>query len=179
MGQLTSSYRHNLGNLTRFGGRDTKAQFWPWAITVSLVAYGSAMMTMGTAMLDAFLGTMRAGKDGNLAQAVADLGWLWMPLALIATTAVALLAASVTRRLHDIGWRGGWGLLPVPFLGVGIAHTRNGFRHAAAASGAEPPLSAFVSPFLFYLTLIALIIVLARRGQAEGNRFGPPAPTSR
>jgi uncharacterized membrane protein YhaH (DUF805 family) len=177
LARLTSSYRHNLGNLARFAGRDTKTQFWPWAITVFLIAYGSSIVIMGTAMAEATFTTMRAARgeipSAKAAQAVSDLGWLWKPLALIATAAVILLAASVARRLHDVGWRAGWGVVPLPFLAASIAYTSAGFRYAASESEPEPPISAIVSAPLFYITLIALIVVLARKGQIESNRFGP------
>jgi uncharacterized membrane protein YhaH (DUF805 family) len=86
-----------------------------------------------------------------------------------------LLAGSVARRLHDIGWRGAWGLVPLPFLATSIAYTGAGFRFAAGEDLAEPPVAAFLSAPLFYITLIGLAILLARKGLSEANRFGPLA----
>jgi uncharacterized membrane protein YhaH (DUF805 family) len=179
LAHLISSYRHNLGNLIRFSGRDTNAQFWPWAISVFLAAFGASFVTMAAALAEATIMTMRGAQGevpmANAGRLVTDLGWLWKPLALSATAAVILLGASVTRRLHDIGWRGFWGLAPLPFLALGIAYTPEGFRHAAAVPGPPPPIGAIVSPPLFYITLIVLIVILTREGKIESNRFGPPA----
>ena len=134
---------------------------------------------MAVAMTGAMKVTMKAARGEvptqEAARATAHLGWLWMSLALLATSAVLLLAGSVARRLHDIGWRGAWGAVPLPFLAVSIAYTGTGFRHAAGEDLSEPPIVAMLSPPLFYITLIALAILLARKGLLEDNRFGPPA----
>jgi uncharacterized membrane protein YhaH (DUF805 family) len=88
---------------------------------------------------------------------------------------VVMLAASVVRRLHDTGRSGLWGLMPVPFLAIGIAafaRIRSSFHSAEDLLDAYFPL--LMANNFAYLALLGLLIyLLARPGSRGPNRFGP------
>lgn len=90
------------------------------------------------------------------------------------SVAVFLLAAATTRRLHDSGRRGYWGLLPLPFLVVGISV----FPRLAAGGDAVSAglfLALFVNNLVYLGTLVLLVVLLTQRSNTGGDRFGPPA----
>jgi uncharacterized membrane protein YhaH (DUF805 family) len=88
---------------------------------------------------------------------------------------VGLLAAAVSRRLHDSGRRAYWGLMPLPFLLFGLT-AFPAMMTQMTASG-EPDLSLFFLLFfnnlLYMVALVSLIVFLALRGTTGPNRFGP------
>ena len=92
----------------------------------------------------------------------------------VSLVVVALLAAAVTRRLHDSGKRGWWGLVPLPFLASGLL-----LMPQLIANG-EPDLGLFALLFannlVYIASLIVLVVMLAARGNPHDNRFGPPPP---
>jgi uncharacterized membrane protein YhaH (DUF805 family) len=94
--------------------------------------------------------------------------------------AVLLLAAAVTRRLHDRGRRGWWGLAPLPFLVVGMTVFPRLFKTTLAGEMTPDSMRLFGLMFannLLYLGSLGLLIfLLAGASQPNANRFGPPAP---
>ena len=192
MANIIASVRHNLGRLTRFSGRDTQEQFWPWAILVFLLGQITGFLVMALPIASAMermsqvMGTRAEGSssrtspapdpelfDQTFAELTADLSGLWLPFGLVNALAVALLAASVVRRLHDQGRSGFWGLLPLPFMAVSVAGTFIGFQYAGGRrepSGAESLV--FLAPLLFWLTMIVLVLLLLGKGDNGPNRFG-------
>ena len=89
-----------------------------------------------------------------------------------------LVAASATRRLHDCNKSGYWGLIPLPFFGLGFALMPRLF----ATWPPTPDFTLFSWLFVINLlqltALITLIVFLAQRGSAGANRYGgvPGAP---
>lgn len=191
MAYIVASVRHNLGRLTRFSGRDTQAQFWPWAILVFLLGQMTGFLVMALPMASAMermarvMGTRADGVpsrssptpdaelfDQTMAEITDDLSGLWLPFAIVNTLAVALLAASVVRRLHDQGRSSFWGLLPLPFMAVSVAGTPIGFQYAGGQrelSGAESLV--FLAPPLFWLAVVVLVLLLLGKGDNGPNRF--------
>jgi uncharacterized membrane protein YhaH (DUF805 family) len=86
---------------------------------------------------------------------------------------VVLVAAAVTRRLHDRGMHGYWGLMPLPFMAFGLAAMPKIF----ATWPYNPNFTLFILLFLnnlfSFAALILLIVLLAQRSSARANRFGP------
>ncbi len=88
---------------------------------------------------------------------------------------VILIASAVVRRLHDTGRRGGWALMPLPFLVTG-------FPLMATIVGADDMepfgpgsiMLLFANNMIYLGTLLALIIMLAQRGQPGANAYGDP-----
>jgi uncharacterized membrane protein YhaH (DUF805 family) len=91
---------------------------------------------------------------------------------------VALLAAAVTRRLHDSGRRGFWGLPPVIFLAVGLSLFPRIFQNMLSGQMTPDTLKVFGLMFannmLYLASLGLLVFLLVRPGQLSENRFGPP-----
>lgn len=180
----------NLARLTRFGGRQTRATFWPYSGLV--VGLSVAIMFAGMfSEMFASVGRMeefaRANPDqatvtrgpgsysitveGHHPELMPDMSVISVALGLAFAVAIVLLAAAVTRRLHDTGKPGFWGLLPVPFIITSTVVMQRLF------SAAEPDMGMFglmfLSNALYMLALLALVVLLAQPTQAGANRFGP------
>ncbi|MBS0254467.1 MAG: DUF805 domain-containing protein [Proteobacteria bacterium] len=185
-----------LRGLWRFSGRDSRQQFWPWVGFVLVCD----MVLAAAAILPAMFGTMArlqayaaAHPDevtvesspggtsisvhGPVPGLMPDIHGFMVTNAFATVASVLLLAAAVTRRLHDTGRRGWWGLLPLPPLGVGLAVFPR-FFDAMASGGQAPDLRLFGLLSLNNLTYIILLGLLAalclRPGDPLPNRFGEP-----
>lgn len=191
MSEFLTAVRRNLGAIARFSGRTSRGQFWPYA-----------GMILGLMLLGIFAVTLieiapTIGKTINYVETHADQGRIvrtstsvsvqiygyhpeLMPdfgglaggVAAVLVPTVLLLAAAVSRRLHDVGWPAWVGLAPLPFLGFGLW----AFPHLAASFEKGPDLTLFLMLFannLAYLaTLGGLALLLSRPGTPEQNRHG-------
>jgi len=156
---MIAEFQRGLARTTRFSGREAPAAFWPYAFVVLVLA----LLAIGACL--ALLARLESGPD------FAGLS-LWLGIA--AVLVVALLAAAVTRRLHDLDETGLWGLMPLPFLAIDIV----GFPRALsyfAQQIADPWLFAglFANNILYLATLGALLAMLSRDGVPGPNRHGP------
>jgi len=85
---------------------------------------------------------------------------------------VGLLAAAVARRLHDRGFSGYWGLMPLPF--VAYCSSKMLLLNSQFETG-QPDMRLVFSisaSFLLYSAVIWLVVLLARRSALGPNRFG-------
>lgn len=155
--------------LTRFGGRDSRGQFWPYAgvVTALYLALGPAVLSP---LIFPIVAVETPGTDAEFLNGVRRflLANLMMFVLL-----VALFAAAVTRRLHDSGRSGVWGLLPLPFaIYSGVMFV----RLISQFMGGEPDpalfFSVFASNMLYLAALAALIVMLALRSTPGQNRYG-------
>ncbi len=124
--------RYNLFNLANFRGRETRAQFWPYVVFVIVLATIGMSLVMVPSMIAEMtrlqrfaaehpeLATIQSGPgsysisiQGDHPELMPDFGGMMAGMAVVIVVAIALLAAAVTRRLHDRGKPGYWGLLPV------------------------------------------------------------------
>lgn len=141
MSEILASIRRGLGNARRFSGRDTRRQFWPYAIFLFLastaltyVAMIPELMRMMTGIVELVERAQRdqiAGRAGPQAfppELIPDFESTMIWSAVLTGIAIVLLAAAVTRRLHDRGWRGYWGLIPLPFTVLAVALAPRGFE---------------------------------------------------
>jgi uncharacterized membrane protein YhaH (DUF805 family) len=157
--------------LVDFKGREDRASFWPYAAVVyCIMTVGFSAVTMP--MMQS---TMRATSDPATkggTPALPDMGYFFTALMVMTAIAVVLYAAAVVRRLHDGGLSGLWGLMPLPFLLFGIIRMRGFFESFASA---QPDVARFnqifVGNMIYILTLIALIVLLARRSDPAPNRY--------
>jgi uncharacterized membrane protein YhaH (DUF805 family) len=185
---IGASIRHNLAGLVRFGGRETRAEFWPYAIAAFLLSTLAGVVLVASAMADMLVRMQRyllahpeglpppvPGRPVALpAELIPDLSGLRLPFAIVDLLAVLLLAAAVARRLHDRDRTGLWGLLPLPFMAIGLANSDLGMAFARgerALTGLQT-LQMMAGP-VFWLALLALIVLLAGEGTSGSNRFGP------
>ncbi len=116
--------------------------------------------------------------DGSLEALFRD---LVAAIAIISALFVLLIAASVTRRLHDTGWRGIWALVPVVLLLAGFAFmamvlmpnmlSTHGSQ-AAMDLQVRSLMAAMAINAIYLFTLGLLIAQLCRSGTPGPNRFG-------
>jgi len=126
---------YNLANVARFRGRQTRAEFWPYAAFVILLSTLAMALVMVPELVASFermqrfaaehpeLATIESGPGGQSItiqgyhpELMPDFAGLLAAMGTVLAVAVLLLAAAVTRRLHDCGRTGAWGLIPIPFL---------------------------------------------------------------
>jgi uncharacterized membrane protein YhaH (DUF805 family) len=154
---------HNLGDLR---GRDTRAQFWPYAGTV----VGSGMVIGNLVIIPvAVIGILHGAPRASNATT-----WILLGVtAVLIVTTIGLLAAAVTRRLRDRGLSGRWA--GVPALLSLTAIIIFGLLTRSFDDDPSPALFllGFANNVLYLVALIVLVIQLVLPGTAGDNRFGP------
>lgn len=190
MDELLPSIRHNLTRLFQFEGRDTNRQFWPWAILIFIAQMVAGFLLMMPMMANIMTRAIQIGaSDPKLGQpdpeivaaqmesmmqeSFAEFDGLWLPSLILQGVAILLLAAAVTRRLHDRDRSGLWGLMLLPFIVIGIVN-----MPLAADLMAGNPLTALQSISMalgygYWIALLVLVVLLVREGDEGPNRFGP------
>lgn len=186
-----------LRNMARFSGRDTVSQFWIYAGSVIALAMAAWMAAFMPFFADSMARMQRFAAEhpdqaevvtgpgsysmtihGNHPELMPDMAGLMAPLAVITAITVILLAAAVTRRLHDRDKRGYWGAPALIFLAVGMAVMPTFFDSFSkpVAATQEPDMGMFGLLFLnnlLYLgSLAVLVIQLVQNGRRGANRFG-------
>lgn len=187
---IISIVRYNLVNLLNFRGRDARSIFWPYIaflfalfMIINAVVMVSEMVPLIQDMHQYALENPNSATIKQTAthysvtienpppNLMPDMGRFLYLTAAITACMVISMAAAITRRLHDIGKSGAWGLLPVPFLVFGFAMMPQIFQQSA------PDMTWFtailISNMLYIAKIIYLIILLARAGCLDDNRFGP------
>lgn len=158
--------------LLDFKGREDRSSFWPYAVLV----YGLMMVGSFAVMIPTMHAAMRAASDATTQSGTAHLSGVESfitGIMILTVIGIALYAAAVVRRLHDAGLGGFWGLMPLPFLLFGMVAMRGFFQSFASD---QPPDMArfnqiFINNFIYILTILALILLLARRSDPQPNRF--------
>jgi uncharacterized membrane protein YhaH (DUF805 family) len=185
--RILASIRHNLAGLARFSGRDTRGEFWPYAIFLFLLSTAVSIVVAGFIMADMVLRLQRyilahpeglpppvPGRPGLPPELMPDLAALTGPMIASNLLLVALLAAAIVRRLHDRDRTGLWGLMPLPFMVVGMINQEATLALAMGRRTASPAEALmFMTAPLFWISLVALIVLLAGEGTGGPNRFGP------
>jgi len=201
---MMHAIRHGLGNVFRFSERDGRQTFWLYAAFIYLMTQAFGIIAMAPAMGRIFTvsyqqaaraaeaGAAGAGPEvmtpmigENLRLMFSSFSGIMYISFAISLLAVLLLAAAVTRRLHDRDRSGTWGLMPVPFLLIVLVLTLR--LMSALGTGTDAPfdetdasllMMIVLANFLYLALLIWLIVLLAGRGTPGPNRYGPPpAPT--
>ncbi len=188
--RIVESISFNLRNLLNFRGREPRGRFWPYAglvIALTVVAGYMVMLPEFTASLarmqefalahpdQATVETSGGGYSisirGFHPELMPDIGAMVPGLGLVAVAAIVLLAASLTRRLHDRGRTGWWGLLPLPFLAAGLLMIARIFELQTF----DPVLFAvlMVNNLIYLGADLFLVAQLAGERQVGDNRYGP------
>lgn len=187
MGEFIASIRHGFAGLLRFSGRDTRKQFWPYAIFIflasSLLSYLVVLPELAR-MMGGMLRIVAEQGDRPLApheieplfnEIMPNFEIFVLASAVINIGAMMLLTAAVVRRLHDCDRSGLWGVLPLPSFALGFALAPMVLD--AVRNPVEPDMEAVMLPmlnsFLTWGLVIFLIVLLAREGTKGLNRFGP------
>ena len=208
MRKIIAAILYNLRNLTRFSGRDTRAQFWPYALflfivqtivmTFVIIPMMFRMMTVPFEYLHRHPPTvggtlnpveLRGFVQTRIHEVLADTLPTSMITASILTVIFALLiAAAVARRLHDRGKSGYWGVAPLPFAAFSVVATPISFsRNLARAFDGSDLLGGWdalriatsLNGLVYWAALILLIVLLAQRGPPGPNGYGPDPNVSR
>ena len=157
--------------LFQFKGREDRASFWPYAAVV----YG--IMTLGSlvAILPVMSSVSHAAEEAAAQGSNSfppPFGMFFGGMIIVMAFAIALYAAAVARRLHDAGLSALWGLMPLPFLAFSMVKMRSLFESFGSTHHAmDDFIAVAVSNSVYTLTLIALIVLLARRSDPGRNRF--------
>jgi len=182
-----------LRNILRFSGRDTLSQFWPYTgvvIGAVIVEWGALfipMMATTMANMQKFAaehpdqadvttgpGSYSIQIHGNHPELMPDFSGLASAMLLLSILSIILLAAAVTRRLHDRGKRGYWAL-PVPiFLASGIMGMMMLFTRFATTEVPDMRLFGvvFLNNILYLASLALLLVQLVQDGTRGPNRYG-------
>lgn len=188
---MMNSIRRGYSNLWQFSGRDTRAQFWPFAL-LQIIAALAIWLPFFLTDLFASMEEMRAFAEANPDKATIidepgrysitihdpppglgpDFQSLLVPLFIIVPVLVFLLAAAVARRLHDAG-RPGWvGAIPAILFFVAGTAMWNVFGDAV---GADFDIAGFFAVFFLNLaynvSLIVLLIFLCMPTKTKSNRY--------
>jgi len=190
---MLTAIGHNLTRVARFSGRDSRVQFWPYAVALFGLAVAGMTMVFLPVMRDSMMRMQRFAAEhpgqahieqgpghysitieGYHPELMPDLSGASYAFAVVVALFVLLVAASVARRLHDRDKSGLWGLLPLPFLAASFALFPVLSRSFSAS---EPDFGLFGLLFLnnlLYLAVLGyLILLLIGQGTPGPNRFGP------
>lgn len=159
--------------LADFKGRDRRSQFWPFAGVVCAVWF--VLQGVGGNLV--MFTVMASGDEANF------------PIAFFGTMAfgvlilTCLLAAAVSRRLHDRGLSGLWALIPLGLLLTMMAGFGVLFQSFWEEAPTDDPsadmsfvfgfLGVMVGNLLYMASLVTLIVFLCLKGKAGPNRYGP------
>ena len=177
MTSFAGAIGHGLRHLVNFRGRDTRSQFWFYVLGLFIAQQAVTAMVV-TPLVSGLVGPFAADATPPDSTTVA----IWIRHVMLAAVfvpvvAVGLLAAAVTRRLHDRALSGWWGAMPLPFLAFGTVAIRRFMT--AGLSPAQPDLRLFgaiiINNALYLLALLALIVLLCLEGVPGPNRFGEPS----
>jgi uncharacterized membrane protein YhaH (DUF805 family) len=186
---------NHLTQLWRVTGREGVKAFWTYAMFVIMGLFGAMVAVMIPFMARFSANAAEIAKThpedvsitqgpghysvqvrGNHPELIPDFAALAVAMLPIMLLAVMLLAAAVSRRLHDRGLSGIWGLLPLPFLVTSLVMMPRIAGQMTAMQG--PDMTAFFTLFvnnmIYLATLGLLVFLLLKPGDAAANRYGAP-----
>jgi uncharacterized membrane protein YhaH (DUF805 family) len=192
---MLSSIQIGFRSIFNFSGRSTRSEFWPYTgvvIFVSMASWAAVFIpefVSTFARMSKFAAehpelatvTQSSGQasisiKGSHPELIPDFTYLFRCMLVIVLLTAILLAAAVTRRLHDINRRGFWGLFPLIFI-VGSLLLM-GQLFATISDSKEPNIILFFITFLnnlcYLVSLLFLIILLCLKSNQVDNRFGSP-----
>lgn len=191
--------RHGLGNLLTFSGRDARQAFWYYVLFVYIAMTVIVLVAVVPMMLQAFFAGIRQAAEigetgdplaaqaaaeaatfGAMATSLEQMAW-WGSLTNLAM--MALLAASLVRRLHDSNLSGWWALLPgaaqLANVVLGPAMLRNmmdgigNIDPAMPEAGMQSLQNAMGMATVLGWSGIIIVVVLGIRPSTRGaNRYG-------
>lgn len=193
MGEFIQSIRRGFASIFRFSGRDTRAEFWPYAIFLYFAATVVTWLIMMPEMIRMTQtifqrAAERAAMESEptpeeidtlVREMMPNFEFLVIGSIVVQGVAILLLAAAVVRRLHDRDRAGYWGLLPLPCTLAALLLAPASMESFRAPPVAPPPilLASFLNGMAYWVLFIVLIVMLAREGTTGPNRFGPePGP---
>ncbi len=192
MAKLTESFRYNLTRLATFSGRESRGQFWPYAIALFLGAMALSYLAFIPAMVDmltrlgrfveenpgrSLIEPQQGKPPGTLPQELMPDMTSYLQISiLINALFVLLIAAAAVRRLHDRDRSGLWALLPLPFWMAAWAMSLSmdpGAMFSPTPEDARLYQLSMLNSLPVWGMLIWLIVLLAGEGTKGENRYGP------
>jgi len=189
-----ASIRHNLTRLFRFSGRDGPRLFWPYVLcvygmsTIVAVALAAPAFLMVFTRMQAFArahpdqasvaegpGDYSITVHGVHPELMPDFTGFFNVIAAYACVLIVILAAAVSRRLHDRGRSALWGLTPLPFLVFAFfAFSRLLGALRTSNFSLRTFLLLFANNGLYLVVMALLLLQLVLPTKPVSNRFGPP-----
>lgn len=195
---MLGAIKYGLSNLFDTSGRDARQTFWYYVLFVYLLGMTiNALVTlpMMFSAMQSMFATLRANPGNEEAIQAATFSMmtemmgpmLWVAVG-VGALKIALLSASLVRRLHDSNLSGYWALVPGLIYAIAIGMmpasmermiaTSQQAMHSARA-GADPfamqmqmMQSQGLSGLLVYLPLLMVIYMGVRPSTPGPNRFG-------
>lgn len=161
-------------SVAQFEGRDRRARFWPYVavvVAILLVVQMLGAATIAVPLMAELQTSIETETEPPWDRLEAAWRSVLVFMAALGISYLVLMAAAVTRRLHDTGRTALWGLLPFPFFAY------NTVMFWLSWTDLIKPdewlfLSVSLSSGLGVLVTIVLIVLLALPGAPEPNRFG-------
>lgn len=186
---MLHAIKHGLRNLFNLNGRDARQTFWYYALFLLLLRWIAgtlaAVPLMRSTMTTAFDATRNSADPDATATAVqanitAALPQLMVLGIVIGLISMAMLLASLVRRLHDANLSGWFVLLPgVPYLLAlaaapsQVAHTMEVMQRGAHQPGVMLHETNWSVAALGWLAFALLVALAARPSTPGANRYGP------
>lgn len=193
----------HLSRLADFAGRENREPFWWWVLTIYIGQMALGMVVAIPLQLK-LMNAMQPMQDDptyldrHPEYAVQMMNDALVPFVrymiffglIVGVIHMALLAAAVTRRLHDRD-RSGWWAAPVPVIQIattlGYLSILSNFMHVVTSIGPDGPtpeamaaLQSLLPVFALFallglvglVVMIVLIVQLVQRGTVGPNRYG-------
>ena len=189
--------RHLTG-LADFSGRENREPFWLWLLIVYATQTVVGMLVMFP-LMTSWMAPMMQGDPRRFDDHPELVMQMMMPMmrnmmtfgAVLGIVWVVMIAAAVTRRLHDSD-RSGWWAAPVLALHVlmplvyatvfpqffaAMGSVRDGMTpeqvNAAMLPAMQPILWLSLVGMIGFVIMVVLIVFLCQPGTKGPNRFGP------
>lgn len=189
-----AAIRFNLENLANFNGRQARSSFWPYTGAVLVLALFGMMLAMVPELMSTIgrVETFIAGNpelatvnqsagqysvqiEGSHPEFFPNVTIIFAATGVVVAATIALLAAAVTRRLHDRGLSGLWGLAPALLVFSGLTIITTLFGQITSDDGAPSVglfLLGFANNLLYLASLVFLLVQLAGSSTTRPTRFG-------
>ena len=189
---MIQALKRGLGGLANFTGRSPQGEFWPYAGAVIMATFAGIMLSVAPEVAKTFVRMQRFAAehpdqatvtqtatsysvsiDGYHPELMPDMGGMAASMGAVLAVTVILLAAAVVRRLRDSGRTGFWGLLPLPFLAIGLTGFPRLFAAFDTPEGPPLPLffALFANNFAYLASLALLVFLLTRPTKAKAGRY--------
>ena len=188
---MLGAVKYNLAHLLDFGGRDARQTFWYYMLFLFVLNVGVGIVAAIPFIGQIMSSVMVAAQSGDQAAVEAALAastgemlesMVWLGL-VTACHNILLIAAALTRRLHDSNLSGWWGLVPLGLQAFATWHTFARIDQLKALMAqtmqqATDPQAAMMAQsqmssqsLIGWLPVIALVILGVRKSTDGPNRY--------
>jgi uncharacterized membrane protein YhaH (DUF805 family) len=188
---MWGSIKYNFAHLLDFKGRDARQTFWYFVLFVYVLNTALTIMIAIPAyveMMSRIFAMSASNPDPEAMQQIMPsmMGELADPMmeasVISAVVFIVLLSAAFTRRLHDSGLRGWWGLIPLAFYVFSILQMPKvfGALKEMPAPSPEHPFAQIqsmqqemgINSLIGWIPMIIVIALGVRKSTDGPNEFG-------